>query len=228
MAAQEQLPAEGTLFWVMEYRDPQGAEFPDRPAIFDLDPATLASYECSVAPSYLIRFQDAGRFFQAHVAFGPDASDSLGPEVLRALESLDVIAPVPEGCPAGTGPWSDPACPQPTWVRAVIDRAGYEVIDDTGSAFEARAPDLGSEFYIHTTDEPEGAIFRGTLRQEGYRLALTIDGIDVYSDGERQVWTVQGLHVWISGAPVDTPGPVIEKLVRASTAIYYEAIDTRP
>jgi hypothetical protein len=90
-AAQEDLLPDGTLFWLIEYPgDQQEADFPPRPEHFALQRETLGVYECSTAPSYMIRFRDHGRFFQFHVAFGPDASESLEPEVLRALESLEV------------------------------------------------------------------------------------------------------------------------------------------
>jgi hypothetical protein len=228
-AAQSELPSEGTFFWLIEYRDPQGNDFPQRAEQFELDQAALANYECSVVPSYLLRFQDAGRSFQVHVAFGPDAPESIGPEVLRALESLEVTAPVPDACPAGFGPWSDPDCPWSAWTREVIDRAGYEIVGDNGSAFEVHDGDLGWTFSIHTTDEPAGAAFAEAVENEGYREAQVIAAVTVYSDGVRAVWTVQGLHVLTSGETGEPPpGPIIDKLVRASLAIDYDAIDTRP
>ncbi|MGH2681608.1 MAG: hypothetical protein ACRDIX_00050 [Actinomycetota bacterium] len=229
--AQEELPNDGTLFWLIEYRDRQGVEFPDRPEFFELDPATLANYECSVVPSYLIRFRDAGRAFQVHVAFGPEASESLGPEVLRALESLEVTAPVPGGCPADTGPWSDPDCPWAAWTGEVVETAGYEVTGDTGSALIAEG--AGAEFFIWTTEAdptdqyvvpPEPGFEEGI-----YLLYQNVADITVYTDGTRLLWTVQGFHVWVE-ENVDGPIPVraLEPLVRASLTVDYDAIDTRP
>jgi hypothetical protein len=99
-AAQDELPRDGVLFWLIEYHGDQPvADFPERPERFELDRQTLGVYECSTVPSYMIRFRAAGRFFQVHVAFGPDASESLEPEVLQALESLEVLTP---DCPTRT------------------------------------------------------------------------------------------------------------------------------
>jgi hypothetical protein len=40
--------------------------------------------------THLILFEDGGRYFQAHVVFGPDAPASLRDEVLRSLDSFHV------------------------------------------------------------------------------------------------------------------------------------------
>jgi hypothetical protein len=104
VAAQEELPPDGTLFWLIEYTnvaDP--SEFPVRPEHFELDESTRGAYECSTVPSYLVRFQENDRYFQVHVAFGPEASESLRPEVLRALESIEV-----GGSPTGYETYTDP------------------------------------------------------------------------------------------------------------------------
>jgi hypothetical protein len=227
-AAQEALPPDGGLLWLLEHRnalDP--ADFPARPDHFDLDPSTLAQYECSTVPSYMIRFQDEERYFQAHVALGPEVPDYLGPEFMRALDSLEVTAPVPEGCPSETGPWADPDCPLSAWTRAVIEEAGYEVTGDTGSALEAAAP--GGEFHVwaflpdFTIDE--------LIAEEGYREMAIVDDTIVYSDGVRIFWMVQGLVVWVSGWQVDDDTPpmtVLGDLVQASQLVDYDAIDTRP
>jgi hypothetical protein len=227
-AAQEALPPDGGFMWLIEYRiAPDPGDLPARPEHFDLDPGTLGQYECSTVPSYMIRFQDAGRSFQVHVALGPEAPDSVGPEFMRALGSLEVTAPVPEDCPSETGPWADPDCPLPAWSRAVIEEAGYRVTGDTGSALEAAAP--GGEFHVwafppdFTADE---------LKQdEGYRQEAIVGGTVVYSDGVRVFWMVQGLVVWVSGWQADDPIPpvaVLGNLVHASELVEYDAIDTRP
>jgi hypothetical protein len=100
-AAQDDQPGDGALFWLIEYHGDQPVtDFPQRPERFELDPETLGVYECSTVPSYMVRFRDGGRYFQVHVAFGSEASESLEPEVLRALESLDVLTP--DDCPTRT------------------------------------------------------------------------------------------------------------------------------
>lgn len=237
-AAHAQLPSDGAFVWLIEYRDPQGVDFPERPESFALDPATLGTYECSLVPSYLIRFQEHGRFFQVHVALGSEASESLGPEVMRSLESLEVTAPVPDGCPADTGPWSDPDCPGQAWTRKVVETAGYEVVGETGSALEIRAN--GSRIYIwsfETNRLPGRPVslrmsekeFRDALSEEGYRLQSVVAGVPLYSDAIRTVWMVQGRAVWLDAA-LDEPftDGILEPLVKASRDIEYDAIDTRP
>jgi hypothetical protein len=227
-AAQQALPSDGGLLWLIEYgAAPDPAAFPARPERFDLDPDTLGEYECSLVPSYLIRFQDAGRYFQAHVAFGPEASDSLGPEFMRALESLEVTAPVPEGCPSETGPWADPDCPLSAWTRAVVEEGGYRVTGDTGGALAAAAP--GGEFHVWAF--PPDFTVAEVKAEENYRQMAIIDDTVVYSDGIRAFWMVQGLVVWVSGWQIDDSTPplaVLSDLVRSSQLVDYDAIDTRP
>jgi hypothetical protein len=228
-SAQEALPPDGGLLWLIEYRkgsDP--AEFPARPEHFDLDRDTLGHYECSLVPSYLIRFQDAGRYFQAHVAFGPEASDSLGPEFMQALESLEVTAPVPDGCPSETGPWADPDCPLSAWTRAVVEEAGYRVTGDTGSALLAEG--RGTEFLIWAIREPLPP------PTEGYEPIANIYGnpeagayATIYSDNTRFVWAMAGLAVYVE---FNVRGPglghVLSDLFQASEEVDYDAVDTRP
>lgn len=98
--ALEALPADGALAWVIEYRDAQGNEFPPRPERFSLDPSSLSSYECSgTHATYMFRFQDEGRYFQVHVAFGEQASEDLRDEMLASLSSLVV-----DRCPPAEHP----------------------------------------------------------------------------------------------------------------------------
>ncbi|MBI4259395.1 MAG: hypothetical protein HY658_02405 [Actinobacteria bacterium] len=234
-AAQAELPDDGALVWVIEYLSPETLQFvapgPEpRPESFALDPATLATYECSLVPSHMAMFSEFGRdgrVFQFHAAFGPDAGEETREQVLAALDSLDVTAPVPDGCPAGTGPWSDNECPWPAWSRAVLEKAGYRVTGDTGSALVARSNGAGIYFWAFPPEDarplPEA------LSDEGYRVLTTVDGVEVFTDGIRAAWAVQGLWVWVEGGPVDRlPGvDAVEPLVRASLAVDYDAIDTR-
>jgi hypothetical protein len=217
-AAQDDLPRDGVLFWLMEYAGDQPAsDFPPRPQRFELDRQTLGVYECSSVPSYMIRFQEDGRSFQVHVAFGAESSESLEPEVLRALDGLEVTAPVPEDCPADSGPWADPDCPWSVWTREVVARAGQRVTGDTGSALRAEVD--GTGYFIWTTETgPPPA-------DEGYEPSFRVDGaITVYTDGVRTAWQVQGFTMWVDG-PV--PPEALEDLVRASLDVDYDTVETR-
>jgi hypothetical protein len=94
--AQRELPAGGALVYVVEYGAPltkvNHRAFPPRPAQFSLDRRALGNYECWRVPSYLIRFRDAGRAFQVHVALGARASRSRRAQVLATLDGLRVSA----------------------------------------------------------------------------------------------------------------------------------------
>ena len=59
--------------------------FPPRPKHFRL--THLSQYECG-GPSYLLRFRQAGRFFQIHVAFGKRASTATRATALRVLDTF--------------------------------------------------------------------------------------------------------------------------------------------
>src|SRR5204863_3427564 len=80
--AARDLPAGGALVYLLEYRPRVGdawrglqrRDFPRRPRRFTLRPGALRSYECWRVPSYLIRFRDADRPFQLHVALGARAT----------------------------------------------------------------------------------------------------------------------------------------------------------
>jgi hypothetical protein len=94
--AERELPAGGALVYLLEYRARIGAPltkvngraFPPRPAHFSLERRALGNYECWRVPSYLIRFRDAGRAFQVHVALGPRAGPARRTQVLAVLDSL--------------------------------------------------------------------------------------------------------------------------------------------
>jgi hypothetical protein len=228
--AQEALPADGALVWLIEYRDPQ-FELPARPSSFELDESTHGFYECSVAASYLIRFEDQERYFQVHVAFGPDASDAVKREALDALDSLEVTAPVPDECPPDVASSGDPDCPEHAWLGAIVEAARLKVTGNTGSALLGEGG--GVEFAIWTTDAdptnewvvpPEPG-----YDQRIYRPQIEANDLTVFTDGIRSVWTVQGFHLWLDENVESTiPEGVVRALVEASQRVDYDAIDTRP
>ena len=111
--AARELPSGGALVYLMEYRSPVGdpwrgvhrRDFPPRPEHFTLRRRALANYECWRVPSYLIRFRDADRPFQLHVALGPRATPARKAQVLRVLDSLrfEPLPPPPPDPFAGWG-----------------------------------------------------------------------------------------------------------------------------
>lgn len=89
-----EMPPRGALIVGIEYISAQrggtidrhaARVFPPRPAHFRLGSARR--FECS-GKSYRLLFQDAGRFFQVSVAFGPKARAHVRATVLRVLDSF--------------------------------------------------------------------------------------------------------------------------------------------
>jgi hypothetical protein len=89
--ALDRLPARGIFIYGFEYAQPSpfgpidARDFPPHPKRFRL--VGLARYEC-LRRSYMVRFRDAGRFFQVHVAFGPRAGAAVRATALRVLDSF--------------------------------------------------------------------------------------------------------------------------------------------
>jgi hypothetical protein len=87
------LPSGGAFVFGWEYAagspfgPPRSADFPPRPTHFVL--ARPARSEC-LGPSYVLRFRQAGRYFQIHVALGPRATAAIRRKVLDILDSIAV------------------------------------------------------------------------------------------------------------------------------------------
>ena len=91
-AALRALPANGALLVMYEYAQTNThASFPPRPKWLRLG-ALSGPYECWGTKGYLIRFEDAGRYFQAQVVFGRRAPAALHAQVQRSLNTLHVAA----------------------------------------------------------------------------------------------------------------------------------------
>ena len=95
--AESALPSNGVLIYLFEYTTapgvlgrPPGTVFAPQPGAFTLPARSRANYECWTVPSYLVRFQAAGRLFQLQAALGPDVSRQRRAEVLDVLDSLRV------------------------------------------------------------------------------------------------------------------------------------------
>ena len=86
--ALDRMPPGGAFIFGWEYGAGSGvrkSDFPLRPKHFRLK--TYARYEC-LGPSFMLRFRQAGRFFQIHVALGRRASTATRVTVLRVLDSF--------------------------------------------------------------------------------------------------------------------------------------------
>jgi len=99
------------------------------------------------------------------------------------------------------GPWT--MCPQAQWVRRVVIKAGYRVVDETGSALVAAG--RGRSFYIQATEITlRGKTDKSLDRMrkiEGYSLLARIDGVALYGDGVRETWVANGFAFWVSEGP---------------------------
>jgi hypothetical protein len=100
----EQMPSDGAFLYMFEYARAHPrllARFPPRPRGFRLRKKARQPYEC-LGLSYMIRFRDRGRAFQAHVFLGKRATSGTRARVLEILDSLVVgPPPVKPGRPLG-------------------------------------------------------------------------------------------------------------------------------
>ncbi len=84
--ALDRMPPTGAFIFGWEYGpDIFTRAFPPRPRHFRLK--NYATYEC-LGASYMLRFRQAGRFFQIHVVLGKRASGATRATVLRILDSF--------------------------------------------------------------------------------------------------------------------------------------------
>jgi hypothetical protein len=96
--AENSMPANGALIYLFGYAaapgtpfgQPTGMTFAPQSAGFRLSPSELRTWECSSLPSYLVRFQAAGRLFQATVAFGAHTLATRRAQALQILADLKV------------------------------------------------------------------------------------------------------------------------------------------
>ena len=86
--ALDRLQPAGAFIFGWEFTQPgsrRKRDFPPRPKHFRL--THFARYECG-GPSYLLRFRQAGRYFQIHIALGRRASKATRATVLRIVDSF--------------------------------------------------------------------------------------------------------------------------------------------
>jgi hypothetical protein len=220
-AAIRALPKKGMLLWVLEYTNPDNPyEFPPRSTRLDLGPLG-GPFECIGERTHVLLFRQAGRFFQAHVIFGPAAPAALRADVAAALSSLTVE---PQGITTAQlcrqGSWI--SCPEAAWVFQIINKAGLFHWGNTGKAIEA-GPMGGSKkgaFDIRATKadpaKPSGR----------YQPVAVAHGVAIYGDGRTLVWRAQGRDIWIQptvGSSAALPsGKALDRLVQASLTVPFK------
>jgi hypothetical protein len=221
------LPHDGALFWLLEYTGGYAAaatgqsfnpyQFPPFSDHLELGPTVTP--ECIGQPSHHLLFQQAGRFFQVDVLFGPAAPQSLRAAVVASLESLRADPPAVSLAEQCRRQWV--FCPEAAWVFQVLGRAGLFHWGSTATAIQAGPQDTkldpGRKFDLWTTRG-------GPLPPPGFHQAAVVDGIAVYGDGTQLLWRVQGLDVWVQAEQRRSAlprGAVLTKLVRASRAVRF-------
>lgn len=169
-------------------------------------------------------FELEGRLFDLRVEFGTrPASEKLLAQVNEILGSftVDRYEEVPDGiCRAELG-FVDPDCPEPQWVRRILEEAGYEVIDSS-DVFVGRSGE--TEFFMLAEEVTDEHTYE--LDELGYPRHEKVDGISVFGGQDEWRWRVQGLEVSVAQGPYgDSVFPTFEqiaRLVRASIEIPYE------
>ena len=97
-AALGDLGPDGAFAWLTEYPADQippqmETAFPPKPGQFSFASSDLSPRECAgEAPSHRLGFRLNGRYFEAHVAFGADASRQTKDDMLASLDSIDATA----------------------------------------------------------------------------------------------------------------------------------------
>jgi hypothetical protein len=141
--AVRQMPPDGAMVFIWEYRGPGHDELrraPVRPPHFALTRRMLGDYEC-MGRSYLVLFRDGGRLLQAHVYLGRRAGAATQRRALEVLDSLR-LGPAPPELAAvwfppsrvlARTPYLGVACPEPN----------HFACDRVGLAVWLRAPALG-------------------------------------------------------------------------------------
>ena len=66
----KEMGRDDALIFVMEYSGPRGGPWPQRPRRIEPSKRPPVAYECWLRSTNLIRFRDAGRYLQIHVALG--------------------------------------------------------------------------------------------------------------------------------------------------------------
>ena len=95
------------------------------------------------------------------------------------------------------GHWT--ACPEAGWIRSIVETAGYEMADYTGSALVAKGN--GDSFYIWAS-RGHGSL--GGASSRGCRLGDTEVRAGLGAMADWRYWHAQGFTFWMSAGPLIT------------------------
>ena len=150
-------------------------------------------------------------------AFQP--TDALLAEANRVLVTLRAGPWRPKDCPPDwPGPWT--ACPEAAWVARVAERAGFRIVDETGSALVGSG--RGWSFHIWATEVQEP--LAEVAEREKWRPLGRRAGVLVYGGGDLwRWWAAQGFVFWMHAGPYegsDVPDlDGLAPLIRASREV---------
>ncbi len=220
-AALRKLPPAGVLFVVMEYGNPAGEPytFPPRGEHLALGPVGLP--ECWGVPTRVALFEDAGRYFQVQVVFGPKATAALRNQVRQSLDTLHIARIPGTELPAAfcrSGQWT--YCPQAAWVYEVMNKAGVFHLGAQGTqAIVAQSGTTPARSFSLRTTAPQLGLQGGRCRSvAGTRVCLV---------GNRLAVAVHRLLLWleptstaITHAKAGLPTrPALRRLIEAAVKI---------
>lgn len=111
--------------------------------------------------------------------------------------------------------------PADTWVAKVAQRAGFEVLPTEGGAPEIFREPSSFRMWAFVPEEQQNR--RAVLRKEGYQHVGTQGGIELFSDGQRLTWEINGIYVWLSGVTgIDASTLGVIDLVQAATEFAWD------
>jgi hypothetical protein len=143
-------------------------------------------------------FEAEHRFFDLWVEFGhaappQDAVDTVN-GVLASFSIGDFEPPLqPDGL---CNEWSlnkDPDCPKTIWIKSVLAKAGFSVVDSPQEATLV-GEGVGARFFIWVREPTE------PLESFDLKRYAVIEEVQVYG-GSQRVWRAQTLNVWIAPGP---------------------------
>jgi hypothetical protein len=110
--------------------------------------------------------------------------------------------------------------PEIEWVVRVAEAAGFQLQPTGGGAPEISREPSTFRMWAFVEGQKDR---RTTLRAEGYERVGTLGGIELFSDGQRLTWKINGIYVWLSGVEginAETLG--VADLVQASTEFAWD------
>jgi hypothetical protein len=198
----------------VEVEEPRAPGLEDAGLVVLRGPDELPVVDCEGA-AYFAWWARAG-------AGAEDEWGYLGPErdarttCAAGFEQLDAAVPFEErlrgSCPEEwPGPWT--ACPDAAWIAAVIGRADYSVMGETGTAVTGEGDGWG--FNLWATSNPED------IALEDWPVFGRTAGVELRGDPASQLWwPAQERIVWLSaGVTQDARIPTLTELaplIRAS------------